>query len=198
MSKKTKCVKKMILLFAFLFVIGTPSYSAVYDIRPDKSFRELIEVNDGIEYKGLLDDYRLYEAYNRNLFYNASNPLQAVVDSYGNSCYGQWHKDYIDNSWFFVVTDGIKVPKGFLTEGWYMIEWGEVFRKYHINEFCFMDTGWFRDSTGVYYLIADRSSYLYGVAATGIYNVNGINFKFDYTGRMRGQMSGFLPDFGEE
>ena len=117
---------------------------------------------------------------------NANRSVSKVVDRNGNEGFGRWLQVPNTTEWYFlsgeISADGSKGTYGFISSGFYNLNWGGRDAWYYFNEDGTMRVGWYQENGNTYFLQNDFSDGMYGRVLTGIQTIEGRTYNFGNNG----------------
>ena len=113
-------------------------------------------------------------------------------DVYDNRGFGKWLKTDYTGDWYFYAGDKAMsvltgMNKGFLSGGWYKVEWQNKEDWYNFDSSGVMRSGWYNENDKIYYLIGDRNNTFFGKMVTGTQVIDGETYQFDNNGVLVGK-----------
>ncbi|MBR1453773.1 MAG: bacterial Ig-like domain-containing protein, partial [Lachnospiraceae bacterium] len=119
---------------------------------------------------------------------NANRANTNVVDINGNTGFGKWQKAPGTTIWYFlsgdIAANGTKGSVGFISNGWYNLEWNGNTGWYHFDAVGVMQVGWYEENGKRYYFNTNPQDANYGKSVTGTANINGTIYNFDVNGAL--------------
>ena len=117
---------------------------------------------------------------------NANRSVSKVVDRNGNEGFGRWVQVPNTTEWYFlsgeVSEDGSKGTYGFISSGFYNLDWGGRDAWFYFDENGVMKVGWYVEDGKTYFLQNDFNDIMYGRVMTGEQTIEGKIYNFGNDG----------------
>ena len=117
---------------------------------------------------------------------NANRSVSKVVDRNGNEGFGKWVQVPNTTEWYFlsgeVSDDGSKGTYGFISSGFYNLDWGGRDAWFYFDENGVMKVGWYEEDGQTYFLQNDFNDIMYGRVMTGEQTIEGKIYNFGNDG----------------
>ena len=119
---------------------------------------------------------------------NANRSASKVVDRNGNEGFGRWLQVPGTTEWYFLSgeasADGSKGTYGFISSGFYNLNWNGRDAWFYFDENGAMKVGWYEENGKIYFLQNDFSDGMYGRVLTGTHTIDGKTYNFGNDGAL--------------